>query len=288
MAVMLGTGLPAAWLLPSSARGALARVVARLTPTPARTPIPPGLLALLGGDEMTARRRLQAAFYQDCLLVLRSWAPWSGTPQASLSGVGFLHAALGAGHGAIVWVQDAAFAPLVAKVALAGAGLRAHHLSRRSHRFSDSRFGTGILNPVQTRMEDRYIASRVVIEADRPLEAMLRVRRLLSEGRLVSITAGGVAGDWLAAPFMGSTINLPSGPLRLSMDTGAPLVPMFITRDAERFECHLEAPLRLAADLPKEVSRHDAACEYARLLERYTRLSPELWGGWMRSSPPHA
>jgi predicted LPLAT superfamily acyltransferase len=72
------------------------------------------------------------------------------------------------------------------------------------------------------------------------------------------------------------------------MDTGAPLVPMFITRDAERFECHLEAPLRLAADLPKEVSRREAAHEYARLLERYTRLSPELWGGWMRSTPPHA
>jgi lauroyl/myristoyl acyltransferase len=285
MAAMLLAGVAPAWLLPVGALRTVARLAARVTPTPGR-PIPPGLTALLADNEAVARRRLQAAFYEDCLHVLRCWAPWGGRPAVSLTGAETLRDALAAGRGAIVWVQDAAFAPLLAKAALAQAGLRVFHLSRRSHRFSDSAFGVRMLNPIQTRIEDRFLASRVIIDDRQPLPALLRIRRLLARGEVVSITAGGLAGDWVGVPFLGSTLHLPAGPMRLALDTGAPLLPLFLTRDGSGFTCHIEAPLRLSPDRGRDEAVAIAACEYARVLEDYTRVSPALWGGWMRSSLP--
>jgi lauroyl/myristoyl acyltransferase len=281
MAAMLLAGVAPAWLLPAGVLRSVGRIAARVSPTPERR-LPPDLTALLGDNDAVARRRLQAAFYEDCLLVLRCWAPWHEAPKVSLRGAEALRDALDAGRGAIVWVQDAAFAPLVAKAALAQAGLRVFHLSRRSHRFSDSAFGVRVLNAVQTRMEDRFLAARVIIDDRQPLPALLRVRRLLAGGEVVSITAGGLAGDWVDVPFLGSTLHLPAGPLRLSLDTGAPLLPLFLTRDEDGFACHIEAPLCLTPDLSRDAACLEAARAYAGLLERYTRRSPELWGGWMR------
>lgn len=55
---------------------------------------------------------------------------------------------------------------LLTKRTLAEAGYAVHHLSSYIHGFSiRSRLGEALLNPIRTRVEDRYLAERVRIGA---------------------------------------------------------------------------------------------------------------------------
>jgi len=107
-------------------------------------------------------------------LLLRSWRP-----DIRVEGTAHLEAALAAGRGAILWVGRFAFAETVAKIGLHRAGRPAVHLSRTIHGFSHSAIGRRWLNPIKQRMENRYLAERVVLNDTAPGTAMRRLHKVL-------------------------------------------------------------------------------------------------------------
>jgi lauroyl/myristoyl acyltransferase len=285
-ALFLFLATPVAWLTPPRLWRPLAAFAARLPvyENPKAASLQPGLLELLGGDAGGAFARLRAAYFQDCLLTLRAWAPWPTRTEVRLHGSDNLEAALGGGRGAIVWVAQTAAGPLVAKMALARAGHPPVHLTRPSHRFSPTRFGVKVLNPVQTRIEDRYLRERVSQDDAAPAAAFLRLRRRLRENALVSVTAGGEAAESVVVPFFGGGLPLPTGALHLALRTGAPILPLVVMqRGSAAFDVFIGPPLPLSAADPPGEAVVKAAEAWARHVEALVRQAPENWLGWLRA-----
>lgn len=237
----------------------------------------------------------RAAHLEERLQVLkeRSSAGWH--PPIRLEGEEHLVAARSSGRGALLWVTNAVLAGLVVKKALHAAGHPLHHLSRPSHGFSATRFGVRWLNPIRTQVEDRYLAERLVLSAETTVACMRRLRTLLEQGEMVSITVGDWARQSVEIPCLGGRVRLATGPAHLAASTGAPILPVFMAREDGGFRIRIEEPLPppVGDQRPTgggEVSAtrrqaRDPAVEatleaYARRLEDWLRESPELWNGW--------
>ncbi len=164
--------------------------------------------------------------------------PWrSWRPKINLNGDDYLQRALGAGHGAILWVLETSFSTLVVKMALHRHGYQACQLSRPGHGFSQSSFGIRFLNPIWTGVENRFIAERVLIVGESATEALAVVRERLAANRIVIITVAPLAHKFVEVPFFHGRLQLPTGPIRLALTTGAALLPVFaFTTDNDRFQ----------------------------------------------------
>lgn len=107
------------------------------------------------------------------------WRSWH--PDIRLNGEDNLRTALGGGHGTILWVTETAFSTLILKMALHKCGYQACQLSRPGHGFSSSSFGIQFLNPIWTRVENRFIAERVLIVGESAADALTVLRARLAE-----------------------------------------------------------------------------------------------------------
>jgi KDO2-lipid IV(A) lauroyltransferase len=117
-----------------------------------------------------------------------------------------------------------------------------------------------------------------------------RVYQALRAGRWVAMLADQDARRAGAfVPFLGRQASTATGPARIALATGAPIVMGFVTRRADgRLELDLEPPLE-APDprMPDAVVRLTAL--HAAHLERWVRRHPELWF-WLhrrwKTAPP--
>jgi KDO2-lipid IV(A) lauroyltransferase len=78
-------------------------------------------------------------------------------------------------------------------------------------------------------------------------------------------------------PFLGGTLMLPGGPVKLALATGAPIVPILSVRTAGGkvkvlVEPHIEVDASRGAD-----GARDALLRWATVLERYVRAHPDQW-----------
>jgi len=99
---------------------------------------------------------------------------------------------------------------------------------------------------------------------------------------MASIHEGGTLAD---VPFLNGRLRLSLGALRLALVSGAPVMPVFVSRDragSSAFEVVIGAPLKISAG-PREQRLLGAACEYATELEAFVRDRPESWVGWRRA-----
>ena len=218
----------------------------------------------------------------------RPWPSWR--PDIRLIGTIHLREALARGHGAILWVTETAFSTLIVKMALHSAGFRACQLSRPGHGFSTSPFGIRFLNPLWIRIEDRFIAERIIISGEYATEALATVRTRLAANQIVIITVVPEAHKFTEVPFFDAKLQLPTGPIRLARKTGAALIPVFaITTNNNAFEVEIQEPLDLTSDHADESS----AAAYAKRLEAFISQYPDQWDGWrwlmsrMRANEPH-
>ena len=155
------------------------------------------------------------------LLVLRVRRPGGWCPRLRLEGEEHLQRALGAGHGAILWVAPFVFAPLGTKMVLHHAGHAVSHLSRYSHGYSRSALGARLLNPIRTGVEDRYLAERMSIGPDHQPQAALRLLgQRLRDNRIVSISAGAGGSRVVEVPFLPGRMGLASGASALASQPG--------------------------------------------------------------------
>jgi predicted LPLAT superfamily acyltransferase len=204
--------------------------------------------------------------------IWRSW--W---PDIRLHGDAELRKALNNGRGAILWVTESAYSALILKMALNSAGYRASQLTRPGHGFSNSPFGIRFLNPLWTNVEDRFIDERVAIQGDNAASALAILRARLAANRVVNIAVYTKARKFVEVPFFHHSIQLPTGPIRLMRETGAPLLPAFVFASDKHFDVTIESALPPS---DKRGAFDSTATAYAKLLESYVRKYPEQWMGW--------
>ncbi|MCB1486278.1 MAG: hypothetical protein KDJ88_02345 [Bauldia sp.] len=208
--------------------------------------------------------------------------------QPRLTGREGLESALAAQRGAVLWVAHFAYAPLAAKAALMSAGHRTWHMSRPEHGFSKTRFGIAALNPLRWRVEERYLAGRILIDRKNPAAATLRARRLLGDNGIVSITAG----DWegarvLEVPFGPGTVGISNGAPALAHLAGAALIPVVTVRESPGAPIDVILLPPLLPD--RSASRNEwvevAAGHFAEQVAPYVTRFPGQWRDWRRWKP---
>jgi hypothetical protein len=248
-------------------------LAARLATILAKDRADPDLVRL--ADACSAARTIRQ------LQFLRCHRPDGWNPSTRLHGREHADTALSYGRGAILWVTPTAYASLLTKLTLHRAGLPLCHLSRWYHGASRSRWGVRLLNPLQRRAEDRFLAERVIIGARQsPLPATRRLRRRLHENRLVSISVGRESTGAVSLPFLFGSIALAAGPIKLAAATGAPLLPTVTFRDpAGVFTTTIEPPLTVPSDA--HGSPAVPLRDLARRLEHQALLHPAqfFWPG---------
>jgi KDO2-lipid IV(A) lauroyltransferase len=124
----------------------------------------------------------------------------------------------------------------------------------------------------------RVSGLRVVHVGEDPLSALPIVRHLRGGG-VVALQVDRVPQGVRArkVTLFGETAGIPEGPLRLAALSGAPIVPVFVSRSGyRRYEVFASAAVRVdrhagAADLDA------AAQELAGRLEAFVRLRPTQW-----------
>lgn len=294
LAGLLAALLVPAWLLPERYWPALCRRLARqprLTDPRALARNAANIQAGLG--EPDPRRaevialELEAGIRELHLQDLRAWRPGSGwpggwRPAVTLEGEAHLLQALAEGRGAILWVAHQVFSNVTPKLALRGRGHRIVHLSSVEHGDAKSRLGIALLNPVRCIPESRHVAARIVVDRSAPAKAVQRLARALKAGDVVTIGAVATEGaSLMEMPFLGGRAILAPGAPRLSMQTGAPLLPLFAVRDPARgYRVIIEAPIAPPAAASADERSLAAAAEFLRRAEPWVRQFPGQWRGW--------
>jgi lauroyl/myristoyl acyltransferase len=222
--------------------------------------------------------RLRAGKVEQHLQVLREHRPGGWNPRVRLLGRERIDMALEAGRGAILWICPQLFAGLVTKMALHDAGYPVSHLSLFSHGFSQTRFGIRVLNPLQIRVDERYLHERIVLRGDGSLGYTRKLERLLRRNELLSITLLPRAHARLALPFLGRKVQLPTGPASLSLLTGAALLPVFaLRRGAREFETIVEPALEVAPGVSSAAAVESLLAQQARRMETRALEDPGSW-----------
>lgn len=277
LAAALPVLMPLAWLLPMAARVHLSRLVAmaiaRLRPAPA---IAQAYAAPFGvSDTRNFFIDAQSEFQLERLNLLAMHSPFSARPKTELHGTEHLLAALAGGRGAVLWVAASSHSRTETKLALWREGFRAHHLSRPFHGFSRTRFGINFLNPIRTRIETRYLASRIVIRDGHAGEALAELTRRLAANEIVSITMGTQAKRLASVPFLAGRLSIAARPMALAHQAGAALLPVVATRNPDGV---VTTSIGSALTLPKDpFSTLEAAQtleELASFLEPHVHAHP--------------
>jgi hypothetical protein len=202
-------------------------------------------------------------------------------PRVPVDGIAPLRRALDDGHGAVVWVIPTRMSDVLSKVALEGAGIRAVHLSRSSHGAWRSAGVGPLFNRWVRAAEDRYLASRVMIDDGNGPAAIRQLVRALRSGACVTIRLGDGTSTTVKAPFPGGSIRIPDGPVRVARAGGAPLFVLTVLPDGGgRWRARAAGPFDTGA-LPEET-----ALSVARYIEGLVREQPEPFIGMLPASSP--
>ncbi len=276
---------PVAWLLPPSVWPATCNALARahVAVRGIRAKNLDAALAMLDAP-LTAselERQLLADVYADVLMTLREHLPLAWSPAIRLRGVEHLHAARERGAGAVLWSCPSASGGLIAKRALSAAGFAPVNLRSAVHPYSGTRFGMKVLNPVRTRIEDRYRKHTVAVDDDAPI-AFEALRAHLAANATVTIAANGAEGTPFAMPFLGGTLKLSLGAPMLAALSNAPLLPLFtVSDDNGAFEVIVGAPVEAHPDDHPGERARALAQAYATSLEAHVKRHPTQWRGWL-------
>ena len=103
----------------------------------------------------------------------------------------------------------------------------------------------------------------------------------LRKNRIVLLIADEFKSGGVEVEFMGLTVYAPRGPVTLALRTGAPVLPIFVTRDREhRLTLHIGSEIDLikTGNLQNDVVSN--AAEFVRRIESMVRSYPDQWS-WL-------
>ncbi|MEO8540326.1 MAG: hypothetical protein ABI577_11340 [bacterium] len=211
-------------------------------------------------------------------MVLRGLVAPRWRRRLRMSGFEHVKAGIEAGKGVILWTQPCLGSNLCVKQALHDSGYPLAHLTRPSHGFSPSDFGIRFANPVLRHAESRFLAERVVIDAGNSIRPLRRMRALLRENRVISITVSSASSRILESPFLGGTLLLPAGPIELAAQNGSVILPVF-TVGSGRTVNVIFGPALPVGD-GKRLSVEDAHETVTSWLAELIAAHPLDWIGW--------
>lgn len=196
-------------------------------------------------------------------------------PTIPLQDSAALREALADGQGALVWVVPTRMSDLLSKKALADAGIRAVHLSRTRHGAWRSTVGQR-LNRWVRAAEDRYLGGRVMIADGNEPSGLRQLVRALKAGACVTIRLGDGASTAHRLPFLGGSIRVPDGPVRIARAAGSPLFAMVVLPTGPgQWTAVVDGPIPTGGD-PAE-----ALDELVRLIRAYVERDPEPFIGML-------
>lgn len=107
----------------------------------------------------------------------------------------------------------------------------------------------------------------------------LPVLRSLRENRIVAMQGDrDFDGRGMAAEFFGEKVRFPRGPFIVSLLTGAPIVPTFLTYTPDlEFRAEFHSPIRVARNGERESDLRQAAETWAGTLEEVVATYPDQW-----------
>jgi KDO2-lipid IV(A) lauroyltransferase len=80
------------------------------------------------------------------------------------------------------------------------------------------------------------------------------------------------------APFLGGHLLLPTGPVKLALASGAPIIPIFSIRGKNgKLRVIIENPILVSDDNGLPGEPHPALIQLAAVIEKYVRAFPEQW-----------
>jgi len=213
--------------------------------------------------------------------ILKCHRPDGWTPRVRIAGFEQVHEALAAGRGAVLWVSHAFHGHLGAKIGFHRAGLQVVHLSTPAHGFSATRFGVRYLNRMQTRIEDRFIAERVLLPLQGQNAALQTLVKRLKANQPVSITGQRGTGRSVTARFLDGALPLAPGAPALAQMTGAKLLPVFAFRAEDgTVDVTVEPEIPLTGSKDEAVTR--AVQAFAERSVPYVLKYPAQWLSWVQ------
>ena len=221
------------------------------------------------------------------LQLMRCYRPDGWRPRIKLEGRDHVDAAIAAGKGAILWFEPSAFSTVVSKMAFHHAGFRLHYVSRWIHNLSRTVWGARILNPVNTSVENRFLAERLVIWPGKERETFDALSKRVSDGCLVGITIYDMGRRTMTVPFFQQEMRIATAPAALALKYGAPLIPVFTVREADGdFTVTISPPLEggAADDMQQAIS--NMLIQYSGLAESYALRHPDQF--WWHGVPTPA
>ncbi|CAG0990661.1 Phosphatidylinositol mannoside acyltransferase [Phycisphaerales bacterium] len=127
------------------------------------------------------------------------------------------------------------------------------------------------------RLRSRQRRRLGVIEApiDDGIAMWIGLRDALARNEVVLLQADRTpAGErGVAVPFLHGRVRIPTGPARLARLTGAPIVPVFAARAADRVRLFVEPPIPVGP----EVSDGDICVQLGSLIAKYVARYPDQW-----------
>ena len=202
-------------------------------------------------------------------------------PAVRITGFEHVQAALASGRGAVLWVSHGFHGHLGAKVGFHRAGLAVVHLSTPAHGFSTTKFGVRYLNRMQTRIEDRFIAERVMLPLQGRNAALQTLVKRLKANKVVSITGQRGVGRTATARFLDGSLPLAPGAPALAQMTGAKLFPVFAFRAADGV-----VEVTVEPEIVLEGTRNEAIAasiqDFAARSEPYALRYPGQWLSWVQ------
>ena len=125
---------------------------------------------------------------------------------------------------------------------------------------------------VRTSLRAKLGVSEAPVDEGWPL--WLRLREALLRDEVVMVQADRVMPGQKGArvPFLHGHLLLPTGPIKLAIASGAPIIPVFAVRTPEhKIRIHVE-PAIIVSDDPAA-----SLLELSRVLEKFVRAYPEQW-----------
>jgi len=117
----------------------------------------------------------------------------------------------------------------------------------------------------------------VEVPVDQGWTVWMRLRDALQNDEAVLIQCDRVmtGQKGQAVPFFGGHTLFPTGPVKLALASGAPIIPVFTTKTPKgMIRLHVEPPIFVGEG---GVSPDDALLQLARIVEKYVRRFPDQW-----------
>lgn len=108
------------------------------------------------------------------------------------------------------------------------------------------------------------------------------VLRLLNKNELVGIAPDQDIDsvDGIFVDFFGKKTHTPTGPVKIAMAAGSPIVPVFIVRNGRKHTIYIEDPIVIENVDDKSAAVKEYTQKWSNAVESYVRKYPEQWV-WM-------